>query len=391
MTISPRSPRILLLDFWRGICLLMIFVNHIPENPLSILSLRSWGFSDAAEVFVFLAGFSATLAFSRYFHDGGLLCGVLRVVKRTWQLFCAHVLLVFALSIVIAIAGDFVDSKPIMEQMNFSPFFVETDVAILRLVKLKYMPSTADMLPIYIVFISMFPVMWLLMRISPYVALIASFLLWLWANVTGYSFSNYPEGSTWFFNPLAWQFMFVSGGVAAMLRDKTPAVIKSNILLAFCIVVVLVGVVAAAPWTYYEPSAVYRIIPADFLSLDNKRNLSILRIVHFLAILILAVRLLPPSARFWNSRVVPFVATAGRHALPVYCTGTALSLAGHIFLSMHSAGTIEFLLVDVVGITILIGLGFALEYAHSTLSAVRLSSPAPACVSRLLLPERTTG
>jgi OpgC protein len=48
---SKRDPRI---DVLRGMALLMIFVDHIPGNVLSLVTLHNFGFSDAAEVFVLL-------------------------------------------------------------------------------------------------------------------------------------------------------------------------------------------------------------------------------------------------------------------------------------------------------------------------------------------------
>jgi uncharacterized membrane protein len=49
------------IDVLRGMALLMIFVDHIPGNVLSLVTLHNFGFSDAAEVFVLLAGIDAGL------------------------------------------------------------------------------------------------------------------------------------------------------------------------------------------------------------------------------------------------------------------------------------------------------------------------------------------
>ena len=39
------------LDLFRGIGLWMIFLDHIPHDVVSWLTLRNYGFSDAAEFF----------------------------------------------------------------------------------------------------------------------------------------------------------------------------------------------------------------------------------------------------------------------------------------------------------------------------------------------------
>jgi hypothetical protein len=40
------------LDFCRGVALIVIFIDHVPGNPLSSWTLRNFSFCDAAEVFV---------------------------------------------------------------------------------------------------------------------------------------------------------------------------------------------------------------------------------------------------------------------------------------------------------------------------------------------------
>jgi hypothetical protein len=65
------NDRDLRIDFLRGLALLFIFIDHIPDNGLAHFTLRNFGFADAAEVFVLLAGFSAVLAYKRSFPGPG--------------------------------------------------------------------------------------------------------------------------------------------------------------------------------------------------------------------------------------------------------------------------------------------------------------------------------
>ena len=55
----PRTPNA--VDFWRGIALITIFVNHIPGIYFERFTHRNVSFSDSAELFVFLAGWSLRL------------------------------------------------------------------------------------------------------------------------------------------------------------------------------------------------------------------------------------------------------------------------------------------------------------------------------------------
>ena len=70
---NPPSFRDLRIDFFRGLALLWIFLNHIPGNPFSWLTSRNYGLSDATEVFVFLAGISCTLAYGKTLDRSGVL------------------------------------------------------------------------------------------------------------------------------------------------------------------------------------------------------------------------------------------------------------------------------------------------------------------------------
>ena len=55
--------RDLRLDFFRGLALACIFIDHIPDTVLARFTLHAVGFSDAAEVFIFISGYSAALAY----------------------------------------------------------------------------------------------------------------------------------------------------------------------------------------------------------------------------------------------------------------------------------------------------------------------------------------
>ena len=49
----PKVRRIESIDFWRGLALLIIFVDHVPGNPLASITPRNFGFSDSSRSFYF--------------------------------------------------------------------------------------------------------------------------------------------------------------------------------------------------------------------------------------------------------------------------------------------------------------------------------------------------
>src|SRR5271155_2135901 len=77
------------LDFFRGLALLFIFIDHIPDNTMSYFTLRSFAFCDAAEVFIFISGYTAALAYGPVFDREGVAMGIARIYRRGWALYNA--------------------------------------------------------------------------------------------------------------------------------------------------------------------------------------------------------------------------------------------------------------------------------------------------------------
>ena len=104
-TLSAR-PRLLAIDFFRGWALIVIFINHIPSNEWMLCTPSRFGFSDAAEIFVFLSGYAAALSYGRNFKNAGLSLTSLAVVYRCVQLYICYLVLFLALATICALANE---------------------------------------------------------------------------------------------------------------------------------------------------------------------------------------------------------------------------------------------------------------------------------------------
>lgn len=106
----PAADRILTVDFWRGVALCTIFIDHVPGNAYEGLTYRNFGFSDATEVFVLLAGVAASFAYLPRMTPGHVPSTCFRVVQRAFQLYMAHIVLVIAccamIGYAVAATGD---------------------------------------------------------------------------------------------------------------------------------------------------------------------------------------------------------------------------------------------------------------------------------------------
>jgi hypothetical protein len=80
-SISEAIERDLRLDLYRGLGLWMIFLDHIPDDVVGWLTLRNYGFSDAAEFFVFISGYLAGYIYGPVIQTGNFLAAT--KLKRT--------------------------------------------------------------------------------------------------------------------------------------------------------------------------------------------------------------------------------------------------------------------------------------------------------------------
>jgi hypothetical protein len=347
--------RDLRLDFFRGLALLFIFLNHIPNNAVSWLSNRNYGFSDATEAFVFISGYSVFLAYGAAMQNQGFVIGLARIWRRVWQIYTAHVFLFIIFIAQIAwLATRY--NLDLAEEMNIGALFEEPHILMLQALLLKFRPVNMDVLPMYIALMGAFPpVMWLLQR-RPHLVLGASFLLWLAVQFTHWNLPSYPQGS-WFFNPLAWQFLFVLGAWCAMHRHSAPwRRLPARPVTALAVLYLLFALLVVMTWQYQPwgrlmPDAVARLLyPID------KTEMDVWRLLHFLALAWMVVLLVRPDAGFLAWRGSNLLILCGRHSLHVFCAGIFLSFAGHFILSEIAAGLVAQVAVSLAGMALMVGL-----------------------------------
>src|SRR5437660_9973301 len=82
--------RDLRLDFFRGIALWLIFLDHIPSNLVAWGTIRNYGFSDATEIFIFISGYTAAFVYGRAMQQSGFVVAGARIMRRVWQIYVAH-------------------------------------------------------------------------------------------------------------------------------------------------------------------------------------------------------------------------------------------------------------------------------------------------------------
>src|SRR5579864_9133267 len=188
----PEKGRDLRLDLFRGIANWAIFLDHIPDNVVNWITTRNWGFSDAADLFVFISGYTASFVYARMMIERGFIVGATRLTKRVWQLYVAHIILfVIYIAAISYLALRFGDSE-IINEFNVAGLVDQATETLRQGLILKFKPVNLDVLPLYIVLMGFFPpILWLMLR-QPNLTMIASLILWLLARQMGWNLSAYP-------------------------------------------------------------------------------------------------------------------------------------------------------------------------------------------------------
>ena len=362
--ITPAaSGRDLRLDLFRGLALWFIFLNHVPDNVANWITSRNFGFSDATEIFVFISGYTAAMVYGRLMETGGVVVTGARILRRAWQLYLAFIVLfVIYLAEISYVAGSF--SNPLYaEEMGALQFLSEPDEALIQALLLRFRPANMDVLPLYIVLLASFPpVLWALQR-WPDLTLGASVLLWIAATTTGFNLQAYPEDRIWFFNPFAWQMLFVFGGWCGLGGgDRLSRLIQSPLVIALSAVYLVISLLVVISWWWPPLDGIVPPVIAAIIYPISKTDLSVLRLVHFLALAVVIVRLVPVNLPVLSSPLLRPMILCGQNSLEVFCFGVFLSFAAHFVLNEISGTLAMQFLVSVTGIVLMVILSSLLSW-----------------------------
>jgi len=172
------------LDFFRGGALFFIFIDHVPGNFLSNFTLQAYSLCDAAEVFIFISGYTAALVYSRASEREGTLMASARIWRRVWQLYLAHLCLFMIYNAEVSYTVLRFNNPLFIDELQVGAFLDEPAQAVMRVLLLQFQPTFLDILPLYIMLLLVFPLVLLLMRRNVLAALIPSVLIYCVARWT---------------------------------------------------------------------------------------------------------------------------------------------------------------------------------------------------------------
>ena len=329
---KAKSNRIPDIDFWRGAVLIAILVDHIPGNPLEHFTPRNFGLSDSAEAFVFLSGLSVGLIYAPRAHKYGMEPVAGGCLRRALKLYGVHIALTLAALMMFG-AAYWLSGVPELVQAHGRAFVFGSPASGLlglallvsaRLFQYSALVYRADALgagharagaP----------------RSSRGFGRFGRALCG--GSGFGLNLPNWPEPGGWFFNPIAWQLIFMLGLVAAILwRDGLPRPTPWLIALSAA------TVAGAALIVTNEAGLAPGLRDAATAHLDvAKQGLGLARLIHFVALAYLIAvatmtlrRFVAPmigSVLAGRSRSWPQQPAGFRRRLPVERLGQAVLTA----------------------------------------------------------------
>ncbi|MGO3928331.1 OpgC family protein [Rhodopseudomonas pseudopalustris] len=366
-TKSSGTGRDLRLDLFRGMANWAIFLDHVPNNVVAWLTMRNYGFSDAAELFVFVSGFTVAFVYSKMLRAKGLLAAAAGILGRVWQIYVAYVLLFVFYVVAVGYVAQRYGHAHLLDEYNIRSLIADPVEFLKHGLLLEYRPLNLDVLPLYIALMAPFPaVLWSLTK-APGVTLAGSIALYAAARSFGWNLPGYPSGS-WYFNPFAWQLLFVIGAWTATVdRGTLDRTLRSGIVLPLAIAVVafsaIVTVALRTGNDWMMPDTLRLVF-----SMNDKTNLAPYRIAHFLSLAIIVARLVPRNAPALAWPVWRPLIVSGQHSLEVFCAGTFFAAVAYFALDLVDGSLLAQFVVSAAGIGAMVGVAYFRSWSKKSRS-----------------------
>lgn len=324
--------RSLEVDFFRGLVLLVIAVDHISGSFLSRFTIHSYAFCDSAEVFVFLGGYASAAAYTSMESNQGPWPARRRFLKRSWEIYRAYLFLAVMMLLGGALLMWMRIDTPMMQITEWPTFLARPLGLSVDIATLRHQPYLSSVLPMYAMFALAVPFVVPLAIRKPVYVLFGSLGIWLFASTLAQGLpSAYAEG--WSFNPFAWQLMFALG-ILSRVQPISSAFHDSSTARWLTRAAIAVFLMFAFAKLFIETQS-----PPGYM----KQNLASIRIVSFVVIAWLFAQAVH---RGWIRSIaerLPSVVNIGQQGLVCFIAGACMSLVIDSALRVISLGDFQWL------------------------------------------------
>ena len=319
------------LDMFRGLALVMIFINHVPGTFYETLTNRNFGFSDAAEAFVFMSGMAAGLAYSNRFRSGNAWAATAKVWARARQLYFVHIVITMISIAIFAGAANWFGLTELLTTINLPALFQKPLSTLVGIPLLTHQLGYLNILPLYMTLLLVTPLIIVAGLRWPVAVALLSVGLWVIAGQFRINFPAFPNAGGWFFNPFSWQLLFVLGLLSGMAMKIGKSFVPNSPVLFGLAAAVLVFTLM---WMKIPPIGKFMNSNMGWLSSlgvpfyitwFDKTFLSLPRLLHAVALFYLLGNL-PIMHKVASSAIATPLRLMGRQGLAVFAAGTVLAI-----------------------------------------------------------------
>lgn len=335
------------LDLFRGLALAFMLIDHLPGSYLSRLTLRNYGFSDAAEMFVLIAGISSAMAYARR-GDASY-----RISRRIAVIYVAQCGLLLATAAMLFVAYGLTGDRALLREDPLAPFLADAWLGLHRIAIMNLQPQNVDILPLYVMMLVWLVVFLRAAECSRVFAFVVSFGLWLLSSKWQLNLPGYRDNG-WYFNPFAWQFLLSIGVLIGLHRLDNPGESQRRpIVLILALAFLAFSFAYARPWALFPIRGLQSLylLPPDLLGPLNKSYLSIWRLVHVLCLFYVASVLVPVTASWLRTnRIAVGLIAVGRVPLTSFLVASLASTIGTLLLMQMGNKVVAQLCVNIAAL-----------------------------------------
>lgn len=348
-----------------GVAAWFLFLDHVPHNAVSLLTIRNFGFSGAVDLFVFVGGYTAAILYGRMMLERGFVVTATRIFKRLWQLYAAYIVLFVIYINLIGYVARQSAAPALISEFNVTGIVDHTIRTLIHGLLLRAKPLNLDVLQLFIVLMAVFPFVLLAMVRRPNITLAAAIGLYFAARLFDWNLSAFPDGH-WYLNPFCWQLLFVLGAwlalsgpdqIRSIRKLQEFAVLRVTAWL-YLFLALAVTVAGKFPQTAIAPDLL-----RDLFGANDRENLAPHRVLHFLALAFLFSYMVPRNWSAFRWQALQPVIKSGQEWLATFCAGVFLSFAGHLVLVNSPDSLAIQVLVSLVGILIMTGVAYYVSWS----------------------------
>ncbi len=330
-----------------------MFLDHIPNNVVNWITVRNYGFSGAADAFIFISGYAAAILYAKIMLERGVVVGATRVLRRAWQLYAAFVVLFAIYIVTIGDVAARYAAPDIIYEFDVAGLVEEPVRIVAHGLLLQSSAMNLDVLQLYVVLMACFPsVLWAMLR-KPGLTMAGSLVLYLAARQFEWNLPSLPGWRLEFEPVLLAAAVRARRLVRARRKRRTPIhpEVTDPVLFRTGVPDLCARDDDGGAFPGFRTDAPGWLF--DAFNPNDRTNLAPYRVLHFIIVALFVMRFMPKDWPGLKWPVFKPIILCGQQSLSVFCVGVFLSFAGHFLLMTNSGSLLEQILVSVGGIAIM--------------------------------------